>query len=212
MWISFHLFINDPVHKCALPIKLIICCLSIWLIVTRQKVTDDRKGAAAPAKQQRQRRSAPCTVSPHTEACFVVGCSPSFSSLVSSVGVGTGAKNAQIVWFQIRGQHCNFSVTVIVTLTPTLISQPTFCFLGGSASFHHIKFMETNVRSFSVIIDYIMSQQEIKLAHIHMTTFSRFTRKAQRYCAHCVIGTRALIPWLTWWASSNVNTKQTQAS
>ena len=68
----------------------------------------DRKGAAAPAKQQRQRRSAPCTVSPHTEACFVVGCSPSFSSLVSSVGVGTGAKNAQIVWFQIRGQHCNF--------------------------------------------------------------------------------------------------------
>ena len=81
---------------------------------------------------------------------------------------------------------------------PTLISQPTFCFLGGSASFHHIKFMETNVRSFSVIIDYIMSQQEIKLAHIHITTFSRFTRKEQRYCAHCVIGTRALIAWLTW--------------
>ena len=144
-------------------------------------MTDDRKGAAAPAKQQRQRRSAPCTVSPHTEACFVVGCSPSFSSLVSSVGVGTGAKNAQIVWFQIRGLQLATSLLPLLSLSlPTLISQPTFCFLGGSASFHHIKFKETNVRSFSVIIDYIMSQQEIKLAHIHMTTFSRFTRKAQR--------------------------------
>ena len=44
MWISFHLFINDPVHKCALPIKLIICCRSIWLMVTRYK------GAAAPVE------------------------------------------------------------------------------------------------------------------------------------------------------------------
>ena len=44
--------------------------------------------------------------------------------------------------------------------------------------------METNARSFSVITDHIMSQQEIKLAHFHVTTFSRFTRKSQ-----CVIGT-----------------------
>ena len=124
MWISsiFSLISRSTSVHCMQSIQVRsdnICCLPIWLMVTRQKVTkSDRKGAAAPAKQQRQRRSAPCTVSPHTEACFVVGCSPSFSSLVSSVGVGTGAKNAQIVWFQIRGQHCNFSVTVIVTLTP----------------------------------------------------------------------------------------------
>ena len=120
MWISaiFSLMTRSTsVHCQSIQVRsdnLIICCLSIWLIVTRQKVTDDRKGAAAPAKQQRQRRSAPCTVSPHTEACFVVGCSPSFSSLVSSVG----GWDPDCLVSDSRLATCNFSVTVIVTLTP----------------------------------------------------------------------------------------------
>ena len=158
-------------------------------------MTDDRKGAAAPAKQQRH-----LAQSLLTEACFVVDCSPSFSSLVSSVGVGTRAKNAQIVWLPL------LSLSL-----PSLISQPTFCFLGGSASFHHIKFMETNVRSFSVIIDYIMSQQEIKLAHIHMTTFSRFTRKAQKQ-EHCTLCDRHMCSNSMAHLVSFLQRKQTQPS
>ena len=95
-----HLFSNKPVFKCALPINT----SQVWQLL--HLLSSRGRGGLHLAQ------------SLLTEACFVVGCSPSFSSLVSSVGVGTRAKNAQIVWFQIRGQHCNFSVTVIVTLTP----------------------------------------------------------------------------------------------
>ena len=66
----------------------------------------------------RQRRSAPCTVSHQPGLCLLI-----FAS------VGTQAK------FQgeIRGQPCDASATVILTLIslPTLISEPRFCFLGG---------------------------------------------------------------------------------
>ena len=59
----------------------------------------------------------------------------------------------RIALFQgdIWGKGCNASLTVIVTRTShaaVLISEPKFCFLVGSANFHHIKLISFQTQAF----------------------------------------------------------------
>ena len=133
----------------------------IWLILN-----EGNKRAGAPA-EQRQRQSAPCTVShsklTSTWQCFsiflpwLVSVFLLIAFILTSVGVETQTKNmvgsisCQVAKFQgeIRGQPCDASVTVILTLTSqaaVLISEPkTFAFFCQLSSDKTIQFSKSRL-------------------------------------------------------------------
>ena len=135
----------------------------IWSL---KDINEPSKRAVAPV-MQRQRQSAPCTVShsklTSTWQCFsiflpwLVSVFLLIAFILTSVGVETQTKNmvgsisCQVAKFQgeIRGQPCDASVTVILTLTSqtaVLISEPkTFAFFCQLSSDKTIQFSKSRL-------------------------------------------------------------------
>ena len=133
----------------------------------RSDLTDIKWGGKWAPAEQRQRQSAPCTVShsnlTSTWQCFsiflpwLVSVFLLIAFILTSVGVETQTKNmvgsisCQVAKFQgeIRGQPCDASVTVILTLTSqtaVLISEPkTFAFFCQLSSDKTIQFSKSRL-------------------------------------------------------------------